>query len=96
MSEDNLSTSDSLLLASLPRGGKHGFVGVRGKQGNSKNMYQGCTPKKTHRTGNYKSAEKAAVAFAKLKRDLDLGRIKSETVQPIKKQRSMLQPQGAQ
>ena len=96
MSEDNLSPSDSLLLDSLPRGGKHGFVGVRGGQGNSKNMFQGCTPKKTHRTGHYNSAAKAAIAFAKLKQKLDLGRGESETVQPTKKQRSVLQPQGRQ
>ena len=34
----------------LPRGGKHGFKGVRGRQGKGKDKYQGVTPRKQHRT----------------------------------------------
>ena len=35
----------------LPLGGRHGYLGVRGKQGRKKDKFQGTTPKKQHRTG---------------------------------------------
>ena len=57
----------------VPLGGVNGYVGVRGKQGRKKNKYQGVTPRKTHRTGPYKTPKEAAVALARLRHDLELG-----------------------
>ena len=57
----------------LPLGGQHGYVGVRGRQGKKKNKFQGVTPRKTHRTGYFDTALEAAVAFAQLREDLELG-----------------------
>ena len=34
----------------LPLGGKYEYVGVRGKQGRTRDRFQGYTPKKTHFT----------------------------------------------
>ena len=49
----------------VERGGEHGYKHVRGGQGRGKNMYQGYTPQKVHRTAHFVSAQEAAVAFAK-------------------------------
>jgi hypothetical protein len=49
----------------LERGGKHGYKHVRGGQGRAKNMFQGVTPQKRHRTSLYTAPKEAAVAFAK-------------------------------
>ena len=57
----------------VPLGGKNGYKGVRGKQGRKKNMYQGVTPRKQHRTGPKKTAKEAAVALAHLRHDIELG-----------------------
>ena len=57
----------------LPLGGVNGYLGVRGKQGRGKDKFQGVTPRKQHRTGLFDSPLQAAVAFAQLKEDLDLG-----------------------
>ena len=57
----------------LPLGGRHGYIGVRGKQGRKKDKFQGVTPKKVHRTKHYDTALEAAIAFAQMKEDLDLG-----------------------
>ena len=57
----------------LPLGGINGYRGVRGKQGRKKDKYQGVTPQKQHRTGLFDSALEAAIAFAQMKEDLDLG-----------------------
>jgi hypothetical protein len=57
----------------LPLGGKHGYLGVRGGQGRKKDKFQGTTPKKTHRTGHHDTALEAAIAFAQMEEDLDLG-----------------------
>ena len=57
----------------LPLGGINGYLGVRGKQGRGKDKFQGVTPKKQHRTGLFDSPLQAAIAFAQLKEDLDLG-----------------------
>ena len=37
----------------LPLGGLNGYAGVRGKQGRKKDMFQGVTPKKKHRTRHF-------------------------------------------
>ena len=57
----------------LPLGGRHGYIGVRGKQGRKKDKFQGTTPQKRHRTKHYDTPLEAAVAFAQLREDLDLG-----------------------
>jgi hypothetical protein len=57
----------------LPLGGRNGYVGVRGGQGRKKDKFQGVTPKKVHRTKHYDTALEAAIAFAQLREDLDLG-----------------------
>jgi hypothetical protein len=57
----------------LPMGGKNGYMGVRGKQGRGKDKVQGTTPKKRHRTGHHDTPLEAAIAFAQMREDLDLG-----------------------
>ena len=57
----------------LPLGGVNGYRGVRGKQGKKKNKFQGVTPKKKHRTGLFDEPRDAAIAFAQLNEDLELG-----------------------
>ena len=51
---------------SLPLGGKNGFLGVAGGQGQGKkkNMFRGTTPRKTLRTGLHLTALEAAVELA--------------------------------
>ena len=41
-------------------------MGVRGKQGRKKDKFQGVTPKKTHRTQHFDTAQEAAIALARL------------------------------
>ena len=57
----------------LPLGGVNGYIGVRGKQGKKKDKFQGVTPRKQHRTGYFDTAKEAAIAFAQLREDLELG-----------------------
>ena len=57
----------------LPLGGLNGYAGVRGKQGRKKDMFQGVTPKKKHRTRLFGTAQEAALALAQLREDLELG-----------------------
>ena len=57
----------------LPLGGMNGYLGVRGKQGRKKNMFQGITPKKQHRTKLFGTAQEAAIALAQLRSDMELG-----------------------
>ena len=57
----------------MPLGGINGYCGVRGKQGRKKDKFQGVTPKKQHRTALFDSALEAAIAFAQLREDLELG-----------------------
>ena len=61
----------------LVRGGKHGYVGVRGGQGKKQNKFQAYTSvdsKKVTVAGLYDSAHAAAIALAqwKLQRELNL------------------------
>ena len=63
----------------LPLGGVNGYAGVRGKQGRKKDKFQGVTPKKQHRTALYNTPFEAAVAFAQLKEDLDLGMLEERS-----------------
>ena len=57
----------------LPLGGVNGYRGVRGKQGRAKNLFQGVTPKKVHRTNYFRTAQEAAIALAQLQEDKELG-----------------------
>ena len=57
----------------LPLGGVNGYLGVRGKQGRAKDKFQGITPKKQHRTALFATPLEAAIAYAQLKEDLELG-----------------------
>ena len=57
----------------LPLGGVNRYLGIRGKQGRNKDKFQGVTPKKQHRTKLYDTPLEAAIAFAQMKEDLDLG-----------------------
>ena len=57
----------------LPLGGVNRYLGVRGKQGRDKDKFQGTTPRKQHRTKLYDTPLEAAIAFAQMKEDLDLG-----------------------
>ena len=63
----------------LPLGGVNGYLGVRGKQGRAKDKYQGVTPKKKHRTQLFDTPLEAAIAFAQLKEDLELGTLEPRT-----------------
>ena len=57
----------------LPLGGKYEYVGVRGKQGRTRDRFQGYTPKKTHFTELCDTAQEAAVSLATLRQDLQMG-----------------------
>ena len=59
----------------LPLGGVNGYRGVRGGQGRKQNKYQGVTPKKKHRTAHFDTALEAAIAFAELTENLELGMV---------------------
>ena len=63
----------------LPLGGINGYLNVRGKQGRQKDKFQGISPKKQHRTGHFDTPLEAAVAFAQLKEDLELGMLEPRT-----------------
>ena len=59
----------------LPLGGINRYMHVRGGQGRKKNKYQGVSPKKKHRTAHCDTALEAAIAFAELTEDLELGMV---------------------
>ena len=63
----------------LPLGGMNGYAGVRGKQGRKKDKFQGVTPQKQHRTRLCDTPLEAAIAFAQLKEDLELGTLEPRT-----------------
>ena len=68
----------------LPLGGLNGYCGVRGKQGRKKDKFQGVTPKKQHRTALFNTALEAAIAFAQLNEDLELGMLEPRGVKKEK------------
>ena len=94
--QDYMSANENEPAGSLqlPLGGKHGFLGVRGRQGRYKDKFQGCTPRKTHRTKHCKSAREAAIEFAQLKQKLKLDVDESKSTRAAKKQRSVVHLQG--
>ena len=60
----------------LPRGGKHGYLGVRGSQGKRRDRFQAYATidaKKVTVPGLFASAHDAAVALAMWKQDCELG-----------------------
>ena len=60
----------------LPLGGASGYIGVRGKQGKRRDMFQGYViidKKKVTAPGLFGNAHDAAVARAALKQQLELG-----------------------
>ena len=46
---------------------------MRGRQGRAKDKFQGVTPRKGHRTRLFDTEQEAAIAFAQLKEDIELG-----------------------
>ena len=68
-------------------GGQHRYHGVRGKQGRKRDKFQGHTPKKQHRTKLFDTPLEAAIAFAQLKEDLELGML-----QPRSRKQQQQQP----
>ena len=51
------------------RKSSHGFPGVRGGQGRSRNQYQGCMPGKEKCTELFDTPEEAAAALRQLEQD---------------------------
>ena len=73
----------------LPLSGKHGYSGVRGKQGPNKDKYQGYTKDKKHTTKLFDEPQEAAVALATLKQDIALGFINTDGKKARAKRNSM-------
>ena len=71
--------SEGFGALNLPLGGRHGYRGVRKAR---KGTFQGYTPKKTHTTAAYESAQEAAVALAVLKQNINLGLTESAERKP--------------
>jgi hypothetical protein len=69
----------------LPLGGKYEYVGVRGKQGRTRDRFQGYTPKKSHFTELCDTPQEAAVALATLKQQLVNGYDAAQDRKPRKK-----------
>ena len=78
----------------LPLGGVNGYLGVRGKQGRSKDKFQGVTPKKKHRTELFDTPLEAAIAFAQLKEDLELGTLEPRTKKNRPRRSAAAHPSG--
>ena len=57
----------------LPLGGVNGYLHVRGKQGKKRNKFQGISPGKKTLTKHFDTALEAAIAFAQMKEDIELG-----------------------
>lgn len=70
----------------MPTGGKHGYRGVRKAR---KGGFQGYTPKKTHTTKAFGTAQQAAIARAQLKQDLELGLHEPASKKPRAKRGSL-------
>ena len=73
----------------LPLGGKYEYKGVRGKQGRTRDKFQGYTPKKHHFTELFDMPQEAAVALATLKCELAAGHDPVQERKP-RKRRSCL------
>ena len=69
----------------LPLGGKYEYIGVRGKQGRTRDRFQGYTPKKSHFTELCDTPQEAAVALATLKQQLVNGYDPAQDRKPRKK-----------
>jgi hypothetical protein len=76
MVADGSTDSELFGTLRLPRGGKHGYLGVRGGQGKHRNRFQGyetVDSKKMTVPGLFESAHDAAVALAQWKQQRQLG-----------------------
>ena len=73
----------------LPLGGKYEYKGVRGKQGRTRDKFQGYTPKKHHFTELFDMPQEAAVALATLKCEFAAGHDPVQERKP-RKRRSCL------
>ena len=76
----------------LPRGGKHGYVGVRGGQGKRRDCYQAYTSaagKKETVPGLFKTPHDAAVALAHWKQQRQLGMEEEPASKKPRKSRSL-------
>ena len=51
----------------LPLGGVNGYKHVRSKQGRTKDLFQGTTPRKSRHTALFGTAREAVIALAELK-----------------------------
>ena len=71
------------------RSAASGYIGVRGKQGPSKDKYQGYTQDKQHTTKLFDEPQEAAVALATLKQNIALGFIDTNGKKPRAKRNSM-------
>ena len=67
----------------LPLGGINGYKHIRGKQGKGKDKFQGVSPKKLHRTRHCDTPLEAALAYAQMMEDVELG-LESEQQQDKK------------
>ena len=76
----------------LPRGGKHGYVGVRGGQGKKRDCYQAyisVAGKKETVPGLFKTPHNAAVALAQWKQQCQLGLQEEPASKKPRKSRSL-------
>jgi hypothetical protein len=76
MVDDGSTDAELFGTLRLPRGGKHGYLGVRGGQGKHQNRfqaYESLDSKKRTVPGLFDSAHDAAVALAQWKQQRELG-----------------------
>ena len=75
----------------LPRGGLHGYKGVRGQQGRQRNKFQAYAivdNQKVTVPGLYASAHEAAVALAQWRQQRELGLDEEPSAKRPRKKRS--------
>ena len=90
-----LYSEESFGNLALARGGKNGYERVRGGQGSRHDKWQGYLKGKKKTTELYDTAEEAAVALARLERDIELGLIDLEDKKPRKKRKTSGAPTPA-
>ena len=91
MVDDGSTDSELFGTLRLPRGGKHGYLGVRGGQGKHRNRfqaYESLDSKKRTVPGLFDSAHDAAVALAHWKQQRELGLADEPAAKRPRKRRS--------
>ena len=91
MVDDGSSDSELFGTLRLLRGGKHGYLGVRGGQGKHRNRfqaYESVGSKKRTVPGLFESAHEAAVALAHWKQQQQLGLADEPAAKRPRKRRS--------